>query len=67
ARTILEDKSYLAELDSLKKKIEKDAEDEVNKIIREAEVKAEKMKIYAETKVRDVARKIASLVAGVEI
>lgn len=67
AEEILSDKSYVKELEVLKQELEHRIREEVDKIIREGEEKTKNIKSIVKTKAREVAKKLASSVAGVEI
>lgn len=67
AKGITEDRSYLKELEEYRKEIEARLRDETDKILREAQEEAMMIKSSGIRKAEAVARKIASLVAGIEL
>lgn len=67
AREILEDKSYLKELEEYRRSIESKLMDEVDRMLREARVEAEVVRRSGFKKAEAVAKRIASIVAGVEL
>lgn len=67
AKEILEDKSYLKELEEYRKEIETKLRNEIDKIIREAQVEAVMIRHSGSRKAEAVAKKIASIVAGTEL
>ncbi|MEM1857809.1 MAG: hypothetical protein QW300_01200, partial [Desulfurococcaceae archaeon] len=67
AREILEDKSYLKDLESYRIELEERLKKEVEKIISEAETEAALIRLSSSRKINVLAKKIASTVAGVEV
>jgi vacuolar-type H+-ATPase subunit E/Vma4 len=67
AQEILEDKSYLVELMSMREKLEEEVSREARRIVEEAEKKASLLKASARGRIEEIARRIASMTAGVEV
>lgn len=67
AKEILDDKSYLNELERYRKEMEEKLRIEIDKIIKEAQIKATMMKHNMMRKAEVIAKKIASIVAGIEV
>ncbi|MEM1644967.1 MAG: hypothetical protein QXL96_03710 [Ignisphaera sp.] len=67
AKEILDDRSYLDELAKYRKEIEEKLRKEIEKILEEAQIEASMIKHRGSKKAEVAARKIASMVAGIEI
>lgn len=67
AREILEDKSYVKELEDHKKEVEAKLRNEIDKIIREAQVEATMIRHRGSRKAESVAKKIVSMIAAIEL
>lgn len=67
AKEILEDRSYLKELEEYRRGIEAKLREEINKIINEAQIEATIIKRTGFEKAKVIAKRIASMVAGIEV
>jgi DNA anti-recombination protein RmuC len=67
AMEILEDKSYLVDLMAERKSLEDKTESEARRVIDEAHKKARDLKESMKTRIDSIARRVASMVAGVEV
>ncbi len=67
AEEILRDESYVSELESFRAELEKKIYDECSRIIEEAKRKAEEIVEAHKKRLSDVAKKVAAVVAGIDI
>lgn len=67
AKEILGDKSYFKELEDYRRELEEKLEKEVERIISEAETSAAIIRLSGSKKIDALAKKIASMVTGIEI
>lgn len=67
AKEVLEDKSYLKELEEFRREVEAKLRSDIDKIVREAQVEAAMIKHNGSRRAEALAKKVASIVAGIEL